>query len=69
LDDVLVGTQPLIGGSNPVALFSGDVSSMNIAGRVAIDSIKIGAVPEPSSIALLVASGLSLLAYAWRKRN
>ena len=32
-------------------------------------SITLGAVPEPSSVVLLVSALFSLLAYAWRKRR
>jgi len=32
-----------------------------------IDSVSVTAVPEPSTVALLTAGLMGLLAYAWRK--
>lgn len=46
---------------------SGD-SADTVATNVRVD-VTGGAVPEPSTLALLAAGGLSLLAYAWRKRK
>jgi hypothetical protein len=34
-----------------------------------IDNVRVDATPEPSSLVLLAAGGLSLLAYGWRKRK
>lgn len=69
VDDGLVATKALIGGSNPVGLMLGDFTSTAIAGVMALDSVKIGIVPEPSALALLSTSLIGLLAYAWRKRK
>jgi len=69
MDGSLVGTKALIGGANPVGLTMGDWVNSYCWGIQKIDSVKIGVVPEPSTLALLATGLLGLLAYAWRKRK
>jgi hypothetical protein len=64
-DDV-IGHGHAVG--NKLAVF------IDFGGGVVIDNVRVtavtqGEVPEPSSVVLLAAGALSLLAYAWRKRK
>jgi hypothetical protein len=71
LDGNLISTQALINGVNPTQIGVGDVEGSYEQGLASWDYIKVGqgqiVSPEPSGIAILIAGGLSLLAYAWRK--
>jgi hypothetical protein len=37
--------------------------------RVFVDNVSVASVPEPSTIALLIAGALGLICFAWRKRR
>lgn len=39
------------------------------AGRIAFDNVRVNAVPEPGTLALLASGMFGLMAYAWRKRK
>lgn len=53
----------------PVCIEMGD-GYLAPSGAVQYTRVAVGAaVPEPSSVAMVVSSGLALLAYAWRKRK
>ena len=73
LDDVLVATRPVFddgGGSTPTMFGMGDGYGGDTYGRAVYDYVKVGnIVPEPSSVTMLIAIGVSLLAYAWRRRR
>ena len=59
-------SSPLSGMFNQVYLHQ----ASNLAGANVVDDFRISqAVPEPSTLALLAAGLVGLLAYAWRKRK
>ncbi len=55
----------------PNFLLLGDGNGAELSGHLQIDfvNVGVGVVPEPGSMTLLIAAGLSLLAYPWRKRK
>ena len=70
LNDALIANKAAIGTANPTKLYIGDEASGAIyANDVKIDYVRVGIVPEPSIMAMLVTAVLGLIAYAWRKRR
>ena len=68
MDGTLIGKQTLINGVNPTMLRIGDITG-SVEGNIALDYVRIGAVPEPSTIVLCVMAIIGLLAYAWQRRK
>ena len=73
LDDVLIATRTAVdwGGGNEALFFTmGDGAGGSNYGQAQYDYVKVGdVVPEPGSMSMLIALGVSLLAYAWRRRR
>lgn len=68
MDGTLISNQALLNGVNPTKFRIGDVTGY-VEGDIVLDYVRVGAVPEPSSILLTVVACVSLVAYAWRKRR
>ncbi len=56
-------------GGNYTATGFGFVAQRGSSYELYADNFRIGAIPEPSTLALLASGLIGLLAYAWRKRK